>query len=459
MRQLMAVADAKASVARGCVRRPSRPTTKHAKRVAEGLVAFKEQVRRFAPELRQKVKEVNADRKLTEEEKARPWWYGESKDLRKHDGARRAACDLNVFFAKSARRERKEKGYKKKKGCGPPPETHPMYLTEHMVQKKIGVATDVAAAKAAMNESTMLSDAEAVTKGGRRAQMRKLAAESFWKRFLLRHRLEVDEAAPSEHGVATTHGSKEEGSVTVLVLLDDGGEDPEEEEGPSGPPPPDAPPAPPGPGDEGDEREAPPAQGRGSVRTCRKRSGPSPVDASEGKEGESDEEEEAAAEPRVRRATGGKARRTGAKLSTSAASDAEMELLPAMVERRNSIMGKAKLRGTARIEPDLPIGATDLASCPQMRNYQPTDEGREKFNADYKAWHLKATRARVVQRRWASVQEKRTGLVNDWMVRQRRAAVDGEHAAVRSPAGGRAEVQLWGRWLLHGGGQELWNWA
>ena len=154
------------------------------------------------------------------------------------------------------------------------------------------------------------------------------------------------------------------------------------------------------------------------MRTCRKRSDPSPVDASEGEEGESDEEEEAAAEPRVRRATGGKARRTGAKLSTSAASDAEMELLPAMVERRNSIMGKAKLRGTARIEPDLPIGATDLASCPQMRNYQPTDEGREKFNADYKAWHLKATRARVVQRRWASVQEKRTGLVNDWMVRQ-----------------------------------------
>lgn len=110
----------------------------------------------------------------------------------------------------------------------------------------------------------------------------------------------------------------------------------------------------------------------------------------------------------------GKGRRTGARLALAATSSADAELLPAMAGRRNSLMGSAAFRDPKKVVAELPVGVVNMRDMPARIDYD-NDEDHQR---DYEAWRKANVRAQVNQQRHAASQEKKVGLVNDWMQRQ-----------------------------------------
>ena len=167
---------------------------------------------------------------------------------------------------------------------------------------------------------------------------------------------------------------------------------------PDGAPPPDAPPGPP---------EA--TSGAAAViarRGLRRSVSVSGDDA--------DDDGDSARLHRSDRTADGKGRRRGAKLALGATMPAEAQLLPALAQRRNSLVGAASFRDPKNVVAELPMGAVNVASMPARRDYD-SDAAHDRAHA---AWRKENVQARVIQQRWAAAQEKKVGLINDWMARQ-----------------------------------------
>ena len=114
------------------------------------------------------------------------------------------------------------------------------------------------------------------------------------------------------------------------------------------------------------------------------------------------------------RVADGKGRRKGAKLALAATTLREAELLPAMAKRRNSLVGASAFRDPKNVVAELPVGAANVGDMPSRMDYDDEEE-HERAHA---AWRKKNVRAQVTQQRHAATQEKKVGLVNDWMHRQ-----------------------------------------
>lgn len=114
------------------------------------------------------------------------------------------------------------------------------------------------------------------------------------------------------------------------------------------------------------------------------------------------------------RVADGKGRRKGAKLALAATTLMEAELLPAMAKRRNSLVGASAFRDPKNVVAELPVGAANVGDMPSRIDYDDEEE-HERAHA---AWRKKNVRAQVTQQRHAASQEKKVGLVNDWMHRQ-----------------------------------------
>ena len=114
------------------------------------------------------------------------------------------------------------------------------------------------------------------------------------------------------------------------------------------------------------------------------------------------------------RVADGKGRRKGAKLALAARTLREAELLPAMAKRRNSLVGASAFRDPKNVVAELPVGAANVGDMPSRMDYDDEEE-HERAHA---AWRKKNVRAQVTQQRHAATQEKKVGLVNDWMQRQ-----------------------------------------
>ena len=119
---------------------------------------------------------------------------------------------------------------------------------------------------------------------------------------------------------------------------------------------------------------------------------------------------------RSARTSDGMGRRTGAKLAIGVRDEGELQAVTVMVERQNSLMSKAKSRPTHKLVAEMPVGTVDVASMPCRYDYAAGDEGTVQFQQAYGTWHRESHNTSVVQQRWASAKEYKSGMINDWLV-------------------------------------------